>query len=484
MRWNNYRYKIEKNEVILTQYEGEEDAICIPKQIDGMPVTEIGTEAFSEYGAALSRIEVPGTVKKIGDGAFKMCMSLTELVLHEGLEEIGEDVFLFTPLTALFLPVSVRSIGKIWELGEIEWEVDPDSPHFFSDGYGLYHRCADRCELVVALLKREAVSYQVLPGTTGIGRGAFAGHEELEEIHFPDSLRYVGEDAFESCQNLREVGLNEGLERLGADAFSHCVNLKKIHLPSTLCVMEENALTNTFGWSDAVNGIASVTVASDNPYFSADCSALYERKEDGSLWLLKYFGTERRFVIPDTVSVVGTSAFRRALVREIKIPASVQMIGHDAFRECKQMETVELPDAVKLYVPRTPVYRKDEIMELLEGGEFDFDGYDNLFETYLDLYEQCGMACSRLRYPVSLSCEREACYREFLKEHLDEIVEVICQREDLERLSVLAELGCFSETNMDDCMDIVNRSGKTKLLSFLMNYKQENIQGETFDFSL
>ena len=78
----------------------------------------------------------------------------------------------------------------------------------------------------------------------------------------------------------------------------------------------------------------------------------------------------------------------------------------------------------------------------------------------------------------------EACYREFLKEHLDEIVEVICQREDLERLSVLAELGCFSETNMDDCMDIVNRSGKTKLLSFLMNYKQENIQGETFDFSL
>ena len=278
--------------------------------------------------------------------------------------------------------------------------------------------------------------------------------------------------------------MNEGLERLGADAFSHCVNLKKIHLPSTLCVMEENALTNTFGWSDAVNGIASVTVASDNPYFSADCSALYERKEDGSLWLLKYFGTERRFVIPDTVSVVGTSAFRRALVREIKIPASVQMIGHDAFRECKQMETVELPDAVKLYVPRTPVYRKDEIMELLEGGEFDFDGYDNLFETYLDLYEQCGMACSRLRYPVSLSREREACYREFLKEHLDEIVEVICQREDLERLSVLAELGCFSETNMDDCMDIVNRSGKTKLLSFLMNYKQENIQGETFDFSL
>ena len=130
--------------MILTQYEGEEEAICIPKQIDGMPVTEIGTEAFSEYGAALSRIEVPGTVKKIGDGAFKMCMSLTELVLHEGLEEIGEDVFLFTPLTALFLPVSVRSIGKIWELGEIEWEVDPDSPHFFSDGYGLYHRCADR----------------------------------------------------------------------------------------------------------------------------------------------------------------------------------------------------------------------------------------------------------------------------------------------------------------------------------------------------
>ena len=527
MQWNNYRYKIVNNEIILTKYEGEETDVCIPETIDGCPVAEIGEDAFAEYGAAIERIEVPKTVRKIGDGAFKMCMSLAELILQEGLEQIGEDVFLLTPLTRISLPSTVSFIGKIWELGEIEWCVDANSPYFFSDGYALYRKSARQyqdtrlpdapdqegraeaeCELSVIFLKDSRREYHIAEGTTSIGRGAFAGQNALKSVWFPASLRIVGEDAFESCQNLEHVFFNEGLEEIHADAFGHCVNLRRVCLPASLRVMKEHALTNTFGWSDAVNGISEVTVAEGNPYFWADKRALYEKRKDGTVWLVKYFGKERKFVVPSEVFGIDQSAFRRAGLKQIEISESVKFVGTDAFRECKNMETLILPtgrgretsdlcgdpgcsegDAVRvtsmsLYVPRTPVYRKDEVMRLLEGEGFDLAGYDRLFETYLELSEQCGMACCRLKYPVLLRPETENAYREFFQKNLEELLVGICEREDMERLADLAELEIFDAENIDDCVDIVNQSGRTKLLSYLMEYKQEQFGATAFDFSL
>ena len=91
MQWKNYRYKVTEEGAVITQYLPEEEEISarIPSEIDGYPVTEIGEEAFSEYVSMLERVEVPSTVKRLGNGAFKMCMSLTDLVLQNGLEYIG-----------------------------------------------------------------------------------------------------------------------------------------------------------------------------------------------------------------------------------------------------------------------------------------------------------------------------------------------------------------------------------------------------------
>eukprot|EP00980_Cylindrotheca_fusiformis_P031596 scaffold26642_cov357-Cylindrotheca_fusiformis.AAC.1 len=41
----------------------------------------------------LTQVDVPATVKDIGDSAFLRCASLERLVLHEGLERIGEASF-------------------------------------------------------------------------------------------------------------------------------------------------------------------------------------------------------------------------------------------------------------------------------------------------------------------------------------------------------------------------------------------------------
>ena len=52
--------------------------MVIPDSIDGMPVTEIGDEAFLN-NSALTSITVPQTVERIGARAFKGCTRLQEM---------------------------------------------------------------------------------------------------------------------------------------------------------------------------------------------------------------------------------------------------------------------------------------------------------------------------------------------------------------------------------------------------------------------
>ena len=74
MLWNSYRYRVEDDSIVIEDYCGEELDVSIPAEIEGLPVKKIAPEAFSTHGAMIERVEVPGSVTDIGDGAFKMCM--------------------------------------------------------------------------------------------------------------------------------------------------------------------------------------------------------------------------------------------------------------------------------------------------------------------------------------------------------------------------------------------------------------------------
>lgn len=490
MLWNNYRYKIENDQVILMEYTGDETNVRIPKEIEGYPVTEIASGAFAEHGTGIEKIEVPGSVKKIDDFAFKMCMGLTELILHEGLEVIGENILYVTSVSNIHIPSTVRQIKKAYELGEIvSWDIDADNSVFQTDGYAMYH-LEQGCKTLIAVQKRdERKEYRILDGTSRIGRNAFEGQMHLQKLILPESVFVVEEEAFESCQELREIVLPEGLREIQADAFRYCVRLKELRLPSNLRVLGERALTDTYGWSDRMNGISRITVGGENPFFEADENAFYKKNGDGTVTLIKYFGTGQEYVIPPKVSCIGESAFRRSNVKNLIIPESVTDIGKDAFRECKNLESVYIEsDCVRLYVPKTPVYRKDEIAEPFyeknRCGLYDYSKYDNLLDTWSQVLERCRMACFRLKYPWELSAERRIKYRELILENMTDLLADISAAEDMDCLSDLAGIGIFTDGNIDEALDVLNRCRKAKLVGYLMNYRQEHLGVSEFDFSL
>ena len=64
-------------------------------------------------GPGLQRVEIPGSVKTIGGGAFASCTMLREVVLHEGIERIGGGAFNnCNSLYDVTLPASLKSMGE------------------------------------------------------------------------------------------------------------------------------------------------------------------------------------------------------------------------------------------------------------------------------------------------------------------------------------------------------------------------------------
>ena len=67
-----------------------------------------------------------------------------------------------------------------------------------------------------------------------IGEGAFGGCSGLTSITIPDGVTSIGDYAFSNCNKIEMVYLNEGLQEIGWHAFDGCRSLKSINIPKSV----------------------------------------------------------------------------------------------------------------------------------------------------------------------------------------------------------------------------------------------------------
>lgn len=88
----DYTYEVQGGDVVITKYNGEDEDVIIPAELDGKKITQIGARAF-EMNADLVSVEVPDGVKKIADHAFAIDRGIETVTLPSTLTEIGEAAF-------------------------------------------------------------------------------------------------------------------------------------------------------------------------------------------------------------------------------------------------------------------------------------------------------------------------------------------------------------------------------------------------------
>ncbi len=94
----------------VTQLGSNAFAGCLANSVTlSQNLSELPAQAFE--GASITSIDVPASVKSIGEKALSNCSSLASVTLHEGLESIGAGVFQNSgSLQSLKLPASLTSL--------------------------------------------------------------------------------------------------------------------------------------------------------------------------------------------------------------------------------------------------------------------------------------------------------------------------------------------------------------------------------------
>ena len=177
---------------------------------------EIGQSAF-RY-TALQSINIPSTVTKIGNGAFYGCKLLQSINIPSTVEEIGEDSFYgCTSLQCIAIPSTVNEIGRC-----------------------AFHDCSNLREVVLN------------EGLRKIGGSVFHSCTSLQRITIPSTITEIGYSAFRGCTNLRDVVLNDGLKDIDSNAFERCTSLQSITIPSTVYDIRRNAFYYCTNLQDVV----------------------------------------------------------------------------------------------------------------------------------------------------------------------------------------------------------------------------------------
>ena len=179
----------------------------------------------------LKEVDIPASVKKMDVTNIVWSESLEHLYLHNGLEEITNDVLcLYKPLKykEFYLPKTLRSFPGwlFYNCHDLkDFNLDPENPYMQSVNGAIYSKDMKKLLAVPDCLRK---TFSVATGVKEIGDYVFANFSQLEEVTLPDSIECIGHRAFNWCHSLKEICLPANLKRLDFRAFEDCKSLERI----------------------------------------------------------------------------------------------------------------------------------------------------------------------------------------------------------------------------------------------------------------
>ncbi len=199
-----------------------------------LPEGLVSIERSVFYGCEnLKAIELPQSLRDIGEFAFSECSSLSTIKVPEGVTEINNYTFAnCTNLVSVDLPESLTSIGDgaFVECKNLPSIKIPKGVTRIHEQYGnTFGACLN--------LK----SIELPDNITSIGTNEFTGCGQLTSIKIPKSVTSIEEQAFANCRSLTSIELPDSVKSIGVMAFYHCTGLQSIKLSENLEVIEGQA---------------------------------------------------------------------------------------------------------------------------------------------------------------------------------------------------------------------------------------------------
>lgn len=324
-------------------------------------LVEIPQKAF--FNCPLTTINLPGTVEKIGNYAFKGTSLSGSLYLPNSLKTIGISAFEGLKLTrTLTIPDSVTTISN---------------EAFYNDKF---------TKLVIG------------PNSslTTIGNNAFRNNQISNAIALPKSLTTVGYNAFRA-NSIPKLALNYGLKSIGYEAFESNKITGTINIPVTVEKIDTQAFRK--------NQIEAVIFNKNSALTTLGSYAFSNNKISNAIMMPKGLTKISSYVFSNnTISslsfeegsvatVIERNAFSdqaKSIKGTLEIPASVTSINFWAFTGALNVESLTFGENSKLITLGEAVFTNNIIKKVVipsslvtigsggQGGAFTNAGIEEL----------------------------------------------------------------------------------------------------------
>jgi hypothetical protein len=298
----------------------------IPATFNGLPVTEIGNNAFRDR-TNLTSVTIPASITSISGGAFFDCIGLTSVTFASGsqLATIGQSAFANTGLTSITIPNSVTSIdiqafNMCTSLTSVTFALGSQLTTIRSGAFS----------------SAGLTSITIPDSVTSIGNSAFSYLTSLTSVTFAlgSQLTTIGNDAFLSCTGLTSITIPNSVTSIGASAFAD-TGLTNITIPNSVTSIGDGAFSVCYN-------LISIDVGNDNPNYSSVNGVLYNKTQT-ILIQAPPAGINGPFAISNNVVSIGDGAFLFCTgLISITIPDSVTSIGDNAFFNCTSLESITI----------------------------------------------------------------------------------------------------------------------------------------------
>ena len=237
----------------------------------GNTITSIASGNFITFLG--SKLEFPASLKVIQSSTFSSCPNLSELVLHEGLQEIqGGALSGFQSLDNVAFPESLALLSPGAFSSAIINNVEIGSTNSMIGSSGI---SIPNCKNLI------------IRGGTIDGTGGTGQLSKLENLTLKGLVKFTGTSQFAPCSStLKSVTIEVGITEIPASCFAGCSKIAEIVIPASVISIGDSAFSST---------------------------------------------SLKNLVIPDGVQTIGVQAFYGTQLTNVSIPASVMSIGENAF---------------------------------------------------------------------------------------------------------------------------------------------------------
>lgn len=357
----------------------KENILVIPNLYQGLPVTEIGDGAFRDC-SNLTEVVLTGCVTNVGRAAFSGCTGLTEVFISDSVAEIADFAFSgCTRLTDVYYTgtqtqwddltigsantaLTNAAIHTLWgTLCKHSYAAQTIAAGCITNGSILY-TCVDcgdsytqstppqghsyvdgiciRCgEKKIS----EGLKYTLNKEKTGYNVSSIGTCKDhvliIPEEYNGLPVTGLADYAFYSATALTGIILPENITMIGSYAFYGCTGLDSMTIPAHVTTIGSGAFSGC-------NGLKDIHVAEDNAAY-CDMDGVLFTKDRRTLLQYPPGRDSTDYVIPKGVRALGDSAFEGCEnLTRIAIPAGVSVLGSWTFAQCTGLVDICIPESV------------------------------------------------------------------------------------------------------------------------------------------